>query len=112
MGLDTSHNCWHGPYSSFNRFREKLAGLIDIPDLKAHWDSGQDFPHDIHPLLNHSDCDGELSVTEAQQVANGLTAILEKKDDNPEDKWFWERVVLFRDGCLDAVLKNEVIDFH
>jgi hypothetical protein len=25
MGLDTTHDCWHGPYSAFGRFREALA---------------------------------------------------------------------------------------
>jgi hypothetical protein len=25
MGLDTTHNCWHGAYSAFNRWRDKLA---------------------------------------------------------------------------------------
>ena len=25
MGLDTSHECWHGSYSSFSRWRDKLA---------------------------------------------------------------------------------------
>lgn len=25
MGLDTTHGCWHGAYSAFNRWRDKLA---------------------------------------------------------------------------------------
>lgn len=25
MGLDTTHDCWHGAYSAFSRWREKLA---------------------------------------------------------------------------------------
>jgi hypothetical protein len=31
MGLDLSHNCWHGAYSAFARWREKLAELVGIP---------------------------------------------------------------------------------
>ena len=31
MGLDTSHDCWHGPYSAFMRWREWLADLAGIP---------------------------------------------------------------------------------
>lgn len=31
MGLDTTHNAWHGPYSSFNRWRHWLAEQIGIP---------------------------------------------------------------------------------
>lgn len=31
MGLDTTHECWHGPYSQFMRWREWLAAQIGIP---------------------------------------------------------------------------------
>ncbi len=33
MGLDTSHDCWHGPYSQFMRWRTWLAflELLAIP---------------------------------------------------------------------------------
>ena len=31
MGLDTSHDCWHGPYSQFHRWRHWLAGKIGLP---------------------------------------------------------------------------------
>lgn len=31
MGLDTSHNAWHGPYSSFMSWRIWLAKQIGIP---------------------------------------------------------------------------------
>jgi hypothetical protein len=31
MGLDVSHDAWHGAYSAFARFREKLALLAGIP---------------------------------------------------------------------------------
>jgi len=31
MGLDTTHNCWHGPYSSFNRWREEIARVVGVP---------------------------------------------------------------------------------
>lgn len=34
MGLDTSHNCWHGAYSSFHRFRKALARTARIPNLE------------------------------------------------------------------------------
>ena len=33
MGLDTSHSCWHGPYNSFNRWREFIAELAGMPPL-------------------------------------------------------------------------------
>lgn len=31
MGLDTSHDCWHGAYSAFNRWREGIAKAAGIP---------------------------------------------------------------------------------
>ena len=31
MGLDTSHDCWHGPYSAFMRWRTSLAHSMGIP---------------------------------------------------------------------------------
>lgn len=31
MGLDTSHDCWHGAYSAFMRWRRRLAQVAGIP---------------------------------------------------------------------------------
>jgi hypothetical protein len=31
MGLDTTHGCWRGAYSAFNRWRCKLAEVVGIP---------------------------------------------------------------------------------
>jgi hypothetical protein len=31
MGLDTTHNAWHGAYSAFHRWRVKLAEVVGIP---------------------------------------------------------------------------------
>ncbi len=34
MGLDTSHDCWHGgPYSAFTRWRRELAKVAGLPPL-------------------------------------------------------------------------------
>ena len=35
MGLDTSHDCWHGAYSAFMRWREKIAEVAGFPPLWA-----------------------------------------------------------------------------
>lgn len=34
MGLDTSHDCWHGAYSAFMRWRETLARVAGLPPLR------------------------------------------------------------------------------
>ncbi len=31
MGLDTTHDCWHGPYSRFHRWRQELAKVAGVP---------------------------------------------------------------------------------
>lgn len=33
MGLDTSHNCWHGSYGRFMEWRRQLAKACDLPPL-------------------------------------------------------------------------------
>jgi hypothetical protein len=33
MGLDCSHDAWHGAYSAFMRWRRKLAEVLGIPPL-------------------------------------------------------------------------------
>ena len=34
MGLDCSHDAWHGPYSAFMRWRMKLAEVAGLPPLE------------------------------------------------------------------------------
>lgn len=31
MGLDTTHNCWHGAYGSFKEFRELVGRAAGLP---------------------------------------------------------------------------------
>lgn len=34
MGLDTSHGAWHGAYSAFMRWRQKIAAVAGLPPLE------------------------------------------------------------------------------
>ena len=34
MGLDTTHNCWHGAYSAFMRWRQEIARAAGLPPLE------------------------------------------------------------------------------
>lgn len=34
MGLDTTHNCWHGAYSAFMRWRQEVARAAGLPPLE------------------------------------------------------------------------------
>lgn len=117
MGLDTTHGCWNGAYSSFNRFRHSLANQIGV-NLDDYIGYGGDKPfktlkHNIEPLLNHSDCDGKLSVSKCKKIVLGLNSILENfNPDLPSDFNFKERIIQFRDGCLFAISVNEAVEFH
>lgn len=118
MGLDTSHNCWNGSYSTFNRFRFCLAKQIgiDLSEYSGYGNGTKDLEliqHELMPLLNHSDCDGQLTVEESKSIIIGLNKVLDNYNDKIEaDYDFKERVIKFRDGCIDAISKNEIIDFH
>lgn len=44
MGLDTSHGCWHGAYSAFMRWRQKIAEVAGLPPLsmmEGFWSAEQ-----------------------------------------------------------------------
>jgi hypothetical protein len=119
MGLDTTHNCWHAPYSSFSEFRHSLGRQIgiDLDEYIGYGDKGTknltDIQHDLMPLFNHSDCDGELSVEESKQIVKGLNNILDNFNEEVKSSYnFKENIIQFRDGCLDAISKNEIVGFH
>ncbi len=63
MGLDTTHDCWHGPYSMFMRWRIFIAKQVGIPLLlmegfyKHQWTNNElDFDRDYYSItrLNKS----------------------------------------------------------
>jgi hypothetical protein len=127
MGLDTSHNAWHGPYSSFSRWRCWLADIkgVNLLSMKGfggdtEWTQYEDDP--IYPLLNHSDCDGELTPKECALIAFGLSEVLKKADSLIQPDWDShqkqehnyniELTNQFRKGCIDAFKKCETIEFH
>lgn len=119
MGLDTTHNCFHGAYSSFNRFRYSLAAQIgvDLDEYNGYSKSGtknlEDIDHGIMPLLNHSDCEGRLKVSESRKIVEGLNAILGNfNNEIKSDYDFKDRIIQFRDGCIEAISKREMIKFH
>jgi len=126
MGLDTSHNAWHGPYSSFNRFRYWLAEKAGI-NLNDYLGYGHptatkeltSIDHKLMPLFNHSDCEGELTPVECKQIAEGIEEVLDNMSkeeiEHPENTYSFShlnKAKQFRDGCILAHSKNENIEFH
>ena len=107
MGLDCSHDAFHGAYSAFNRLRQEVARAIG-GSFPPHWEYsengslleengqvvynrelqgdswywGEGFAEHTHPglyeFLSHSDCDGEISPEKCVQVADYLEEILPK----------------------------------
>lgn len=115
MGLDTSHNCWHGAYSGFNTFRETLAQLIGM-NLRSMEGFGGDVPFEsnekepLNILLNHSDCDGEIEHKDTLPLANRMQELL---DANPSlDEYTKRKMVQFIEGLKNAHEVGENVDFH
>lgn len=104
MGLDTSHGCWHGAYSAFTRWRNKLAeiagyevcdnqypdgstwpgprvvadadksGRFTYENFQGDWDVPPDDPLMI--LLAHSDWDGHIEPVHAGFLAERLERLI------------------------------------
>lgn len=76
MGLDITIKGSDGlnvaswSYSGFNTFRERLAKEIglNLSDMVGFGGKKKWPKDDIVPLLNHSDCDGELKPTMSLEV--------------------------------------------
>lgn len=122
MGLDTTHNAWHGSYSSFNRFRYALAKRIgiDLNDYKGYGDSGtkdlESIDHPLMDLFNHSDCDGELTPEQCERIMKGLDMVIAGipilLDAWSDEYVFRQQAIRFRDGCKEAYERREVLEFN
>lgn len=125
MGLDTTHNAWHGSYSGFMRWRMEVAKAAGFPPLKhmvgfctteeAHeagllapipWDDFKENPLSL--LLNHSDCDGELLAEDCPAIADALEALLPKLSD----QYNIQKTEQFIAGLRLAGSLDEDIQFH
>lgn len=101
MGLNTTHNAFHGSYSAFTLFRKAVAaaagGSYPPHDPSLRDGSGKPlsddlwyFDNDITTaekspglaiFLNHSDCDGFMTPSECKMVADEIEALLPKIDE-------------------------------
>lgn len=114
MGLDTTHNAWHGSYSSFNHWRAEITKLVGIENLHDMEGFGGEIKwtywehNDLYPLLSHSDCDGELTVEECRKTLKGLADIYDKIESEEARI----KAVEFMNGCKLAIHENEPIEFH
>jgi hypothetical protein len=140
MGLDTSHDAWHGAYSAFTRWRNTVAaaagyavwdvmyedgyqsptvmidwGHITERNLQGHWDETPSDP--LIVLIAHSDCDGVIRPEQAKPLADRLEGLLARLND--EGGGHLERMgghrgatEQFIAGLRAAVEAGEDVDFH
>lgn len=113
MGLDVSHNCWQGSYTSFHEFRLALCDAIGIefdrPDCEHYdgqWDELPKEPLEI--LIDHSDCDGHIHPREAAVLRDRLREIIPLL----KDEWVVRKAIQFADGLDLAVDMGEIVDFY
>lgn len=124
MGLDTTHGAWHGSYSTFNEWRTLVARAAGFPPLGEMYGFGgsrrwEDTIGDrrLVPLLDHSDCDGELTPAECAEVADGLEAIVDAlptyEDEGSTFRRPWrDKTRDFIAGCRAAATADEPLEFR
>ena len=139
MGLDFSHCDAHWAYSGFMRFRARL--FYEIYRFDLEWMEGFDrdaidssknpchkpipwealHDHPLKPLLNHSDCGGELPANLCYEMGQVLREIVEKWEDYDTHRSRWpynrcdydrEQALELVQGLLAAGLKNEPLCFR
>ena len=129
MGLDTSHDCWHGPYSAFTRWRNEVARaagyqvgpnrdgfatvLIDwdqfpMKNYQGEWDKVPDDP--LILLIAHSDCDGVIYPEHAALLADRLTELLPLLKDSHHV--YRQKTEQFIRGLRSASERGEKILFQ
>jgi hypothetical protein len=141
MGLDTTHDAWHGAYSAFSRWRDKLAevagyeiakvevdnfgtpvlrptvlidwGHIVEKNYYGEWDAPPADP--LIYLIAHSDCDGLLHPPAAMALAERLTELLPllPEGDAVGHIGNWrDKTQTFIDGLRAAAAAGEDVEFH
>jgi hypothetical protein len=92
-------------YGGFNRFRERIAASVGID-----WDAlfrTRDFAplmalaDPIQPLLNHSDCEGDLSASECRKVAPRLREIIAAWPQDDYDRIHGEKLAAMMQRAAD-----------
>lgn len=140
MGLGTSHDCWHGAYSAFTRWRNTLAEaaeheIVDIPcdrfgsfpgakvlmherwtaeNFEGEWPDG--VPEDpLLILLIHSDSSGVIKAEHAPWLAERLERLLpaipEDLDLGGHIGNMRAKTEQFIKGLREAAEKGEDVEF-
>lgn len=120
MGIDFSHSDAHWSYGGFHNFRAMLAEHegIDLDQMQGSARVGDDGPRiswdtvltPLKPLLDHSDCDGNLSPEDCAAIAPHLRKVVCEIWTNPDA---YDRVsgLELADGMADAAAAGETFEF-
>jgi hypothetical protein len=135
MGLDTTHDCWHGPYSQFMRWRQWINHFVmeergetgddaarkighigaTLAATEKAWndDHYEDQLVPINVLMAHSDCDGDISADVCGPLADALEGLLGKhmpqRGIYDEQRPATERFIR---GLRKAAAAGEAVGFH
>jgi len=112
MGIDFSHCKASWSYGGFSKFRHRIAEEcgLDVAggDMYEYGQYKKLSTHDIYPFIDHSDCEGDMSVENMKKVAPAIRKAVEQWDENDYDKMMAIRLV----ECMEeAISKNEPIQF-
>lgn len=104
MGLDTSHDCWHGAYSAFTRWRQKLAeaaGYTLHHDVMAGY--GTDAPVAISRMSPDMDW-GNIQETIGDDLFGKWPAIPVRPDGTPDPL-----IILLAHSDCEGELQTEFV---
>ncbi len=98
MGLDTTHDCWHGSYGGFKDFRDAVADAArqvkdyvprynnrPIRAFYGWWDDDHPYDHVLDVFFVHSDCEGYIFPKDAEPLASALDDLVERLPHG--DQW-------------------------
>ena len=120
MGLDVTHDCWHGAYSAFMRFRATLCEVAGYGNIRERdgFGGSRPWPEDdvLVELLTHSDCDGEIPTGLCTPLADRLTELLPALERAGNGGGhigdYAEKTRQFISGLRLAAQRGESVEFH
>jgi hypothetical protein len=142
MGLDTTHDCWHGAYSAFSRWRHEVAraagyavwkikhddgtemdtimldwGHVTQDNLMGKWEATPADP--LIVLFAHADDEGMIYPAQGAPLADAIEALLPELErrgtgaGHIEGRGGFAGVARsFIAGLRKAAAAGEAVEFH
>lgn len=141
MGLEVSHDCWSGSYSSFSGWRHEIAmaagyqvltvkyndcpardcimldwGHTEDKNYMGEWDETPADP--LHVLFVHCDCEGVIHPEQAGPLADALERLLPSLVESSQrngvifpNVFRVRQTEKFISGLRSAVAAGEIVEF-